>query len=358
MLGARFESKKLIDIIAQRRIRRKKRARFPLFSYTLDDMWKAMVRVGDAIVRLPAQSFELGGVLVERANKFLAERPASEDAIRCILTLKLATMREDGEPTQRREFRAEFSREEWRLVSELAGYPNRFLVTATTVAGETYAEVAHEAIFKRWVKLKEWVAAEREFLAWCSGLEAARRASEKMAEKDMKDALLIGFALTQAQSWLVKRSGDIPQADRTFMAESRLAAQRRKLRSQGLVGVLLLSLAAGVAAWWNQDWVKLKFRDEICALANATLPRDSPGARPQAGRHIQGVPGLPANDRHAGGAASRWGRPKVKAITPTSRRQQGGARQALSASRRDASQRRNEPLLADQMGASDLKLEP
>ena len=196
MLGARFESKKLIDIIAQRRIRRKKRARFPLFSYTLDDMWKAMVRVGDAIVRLPAQSFELGGVLVERANKFLAERPASEDAIRCILTLKLATMREDGEPTQRREFRAEFSHEEWRLVSELAGYPNRFLVTATTVAGETYAEVAHEAIFKRWVKLKEWVAAEREFLAWCSGLEAARRASEKMAEKDMKDALLIGFALT------------------------------------------------------------------------------------------------------------------------------------------------------------------
>ena len=272
LLGARFESKKLIDIIAQRAAEdsAKEAGALPLLSYTLDDMWKAMVQAGDGMLRLPAQSFELGGVLVERANKFLAEHPASEDAIRCILTLKLATMREDGEPTQRREFRAEFSREEWRLVSELAGYPNRFLVTATTVAGETYAELAHEAIFKRWMKLKEWVAAEREFLAWCSGLEAARRASEKMAEKDKKDALLMGFALTQAQSWLVKRSGDIPQADRTFIVESRQAAQRRKLRSQGLVGVLLLSLAAGVAAWWNQDWVKLKFRDEICALANAT----------------------------------------------------------------------------------------
>ena len=74
-------------------------------------------------------------------------------------------MREDGEPTRRREFRAEFSDEEWRLVSELAGYPNRLLVTATTAAGETYAEVAHEAIFQRWMKLKEWIAAEREFLA-------------------------------------------------------------------------------------------------------------------------------------------------------------------------------------------------
>src|SRR5258706_6803783 len=30
----------------------------------------------------------------------------------------------------------------------------------------TYAEVAHEAIFRRWDKLRDWIAAEREFLAW------------------------------------------------------------------------------------------------------------------------------------------------------------------------------------------------
>ena len=27
-------------------------------------------------------------------------------------------------------------------------------------SGETYAEVAHEAIFRRWDKLREWIAAE------------------------------------------------------------------------------------------------------------------------------------------------------------------------------------------------------
>ena len=97
--------------------------------------------------------------------------------MRRIFTLKLATVREDGEPTRRRAFRSEFSDEEWRLVSELADHPNRLLVTvATPKAGETYAEVAHEAIFRRWDKLREWIAAEREFLAWRSGLEAARRA--------------------------------------------------------------------------------------------------------------------------------------------------------------------------------------
>jgi len=186
--------------------------------------------------------------------------------LRRVLTLKLATVREDGEPTRRRAVRSEFSDEEWRLVSELSGYPNRLLVTATPEAGETYAEVAHEAIFRRWTKLKEWIAAEREFLAWRSGLEADRRAWEKTADNDKNDALLMGFALTQAQNWLGRRSGDIPEADRTFIAQSRKAARRRERRVQALVGVLVAVVALGAAAWWKQDWL----REETYALANVT----------------------------------------------------------------------------------------
>ena len=168
MLGARFESEKLIGIIAQRAAEDsvKDVGALPLLSYTLDDMWSEMQKAGDGVLRLPAQSFELGGVLVDRANRFLKERPGAEGALRRVLTLKLATVREEGEPTRRREFRSEFLDDEWRLVSELSGYPYRLLVTVTTEAGETYAEVAHEAIFKRWDKLKGWVAAQRGFLTW------------------------------------------------------------------------------------------------------------------------------------------------------------------------------------------------
>ena len=213
------------------------------------------------MLRLPAQSFELGGVLVDRANRFLAEHPGAEDALRRILTLKLATVREDGEPTRRRAIREEFSDEEWRLVSELAGYPNRLLVTVTTEAGETYAEVAHEAIFRRWDKLREWIAAERDFLIWRSGLEAARRAWEKTPNRDKNDALLMGFALTQAQSWLAKRSEDLPQADRTFIVESRKAARRRNLRVAGACWRLGCRDGRGHPAWWKQNWL----REEIYA---------------------------------------------------------------------------------------------
>ncbi len=104
LLGARFESDRLVDIIARRAAEDsvKDVGALPLLSYTLDEMWSQMLKAGDGVLRLPAQSFELGGVLVERANRFLAEHPGAEDALRRVLTLKLATVREDGEPTRRR----------------------------------------------------------------------------------------------------------------------------------------------------------------------------------------------------------------------------------------------------------------
>ena len=173
-LGHEFWTEGLIDIITRRTAEDtiKDVGTLPLLSYTLDDMWTQMVRHGDGILRLPAQSVELGGVLVDRANKFtLAARPGAQNALRRVLTLRLATVREDGEPTRRRAAREEFSEEEWRLVSELAAYPNRLVVTISKPTGETSAEVAHEAIFRRWDKLREWIAAEREFLAWRTGLE-------------------------------------------------------------------------------------------------------------------------------------------------------------------------------------------
>ena len=150
-----------------------------------------MVERDDGVLRLPAKSFELGGVLVDRADTFLASHPKSRDKLRQIFTLKLATVREGEEPTRRRALRSEFSDDEWRLVSELAYDPYRLLVTATPEDGETYVEVAHEAIFRRWEKLRDWIAGEREFLAWKSGLEAARRAWLATPEKSKNDALLM-----------------------------------------------------------------------------------------------------------------------------------------------------------------------
>ncbi|MFY9900732.1 MAG: SUMF1/EgtB/PvdO family nonheme iron enzyme [Xanthobacteraceae bacterium] len=261
LLSARFETDGLVDIITRRTAEDSVEdvGALPLLSYTLDDMWTQMVKRDDGVLRLPAQSFELGGVLVDRADAFLAAHSESQDKLRRIFTLKLATVREGEEPTRRRAMRSEFSDEEWRLVCELADHPNRLLVTATPEGGETYAEAAHEAIFRRWGKLRDWIAAEREFLAWRTGLEGARRAWEATPEGSKNDALLMGAALAQAQSWLAKRREDLPVVDRDFIDQStkrESKARRRARRVQALIYVLLVGSIAGLIGWINQSYLR------------------------------------------------------------------------------------------------------
>jgi hypothetical protein len=239
LLGARFETDRVIDIIAQRAAEDsiKDVGALPLLSYTLDDMWTRMMkaRSRDGVLRLPAESFQLGGVLVERANVFLAEHPVDENKLRRILTLKLATVREDGKPTKRRASRAEFTDPEWRLVSDLADHPYRLLVTTTTEAGETYAEVAHESIFLHWQKLREWIVAEQDFLSWRRLFEDHRKIWESEDHKD--GALLMGLHLTKAKKWANERANDLSDADREFIRLSLALGEKeeaRRLRAERL----------------------------------------------------------------------------------------------------------------------------
>ena len=120
-------------------------------------------------------------------------------------------------------------------------------MTATPESGGICAEVAHEAIFRRWDRLKEWIAAEREFLAWRSGLEAARRTWQATPGKSKYDALLMGAALTQAQSWFAQRAEDLPKVDREFIALS-IERERRRLARARRVQVLIYVLLVGVGS--------------------------------------------------------------------------------------------------------------
>ena len=275
----------------------------PLLSYTLDDMWTQMVKRGDGVLRLPAQSFELGGVLVDRADAFLAAHPKSQDELRRIFTLKLATVREGEEPTRRRALRSEFTMRNggWSASSPII--PTGFSSRQHPRAGETYAEVAHEAIFRRWDKLRDWIAAEREFLAWRTGLEAARRAWQATPDSSKNDALLMGLALTQAQSWLSSRANDIPEVDREFIVLSRKAAQRRRLQranARWRAGVCRHCRAAGAVDGRIFDIWKGAFAADV--LGSVGIPADCTSrASVEARRHVQGMCDVSRDGRRAGG---------------------------------------------------------
>jgi hypothetical protein len=181
-------------------------------------MWTEMVRRGDGILRL--SSSETGGVLAQRADEFVATHSNIENVLRRVLVLRLATVRDDGEPARRRAGREEFSDIEWQLVSELSEFPYRLLVTVTTDAGETYAEVAHEALFRRWATLRTWIAAEREFLVWRSRFYSDRRFWEDAPKEEKDSALLMGLRLEQAKVWVARRKEDFTNADQEFINRS------------------------------------------------------------------------------------------------------------------------------------------
>jgi hypothetical protein len=152
LLSVRFDPPDLGSSISARAAEEsaKDAGALPLLSYLLEDMWSEMVRRGDGVLRLSGTVIDLGAVLVDRADAFLTSHSESEETVRRIFTLRLATVREDGEPIRRCAMRSEFTDDEWLLVSDLADHPNRLLVTGKSQAGEAYAEVAHETIFKHW----------------------------------------------------------------------------------------------------------------------------------------------------------------------------------------------------------------
>ena len=211
------------------------------------------------VLRLPAESFGTGGALANRADAFLAAHPNAEHQLRRIFTLKLANLGEGTEPTRRRALRSEFTEKEWQLVKKLADHPNRLLVAATTKGGETYVEVAHEIIFRRWRRLRDWITAEREFLAWKTELEAARRGWMEAPDRAKSDALLKGANLTLAQSWRAKRGEDLPAGDREFIDQSTKLDNEVKARTRhkrALVYVILLFVIAGTVGWISQSYLR------------------------------------------------------------------------------------------------------
>jgi hypothetical protein len=251
VLSATFETDFLANTIARRTADEstKDAGALPLLSYLLDDMWRRMVKRGDGVLRLPAQFFILGSVLVDRAEAFLATHPKSENELRHIF-IQLATLREGEEPTRRRAARAEFKDDEWRLICELADHPNRLLVTATPEGGEPYAEVAHETIFRQWGTLRNWIELEREFLIWRSFLETARRLRDLHPDKFRQEmGPLLELKLAQSEIWLKTRAGDIPEVDRQFITDIGRQNLWRRLLRLVLVAALAVAIVLGFAIY-------------------------------------------------------------------------------------------------------------
>jgi WD40 repeat protein len=249
VLGARFETEDVIPIIAGSAAQEP--GSLPLLSYLMTDTWEAMRsdERSDGVMHFPLQMVDVSRPLAERAERFLAQHPACEAVVRHLFSLKLAHVPMDGEPVRRRARKAECSTEEWEIVEQLAGADWR-LLTAAGDETDITAEVAHEALLRKWPRLTRWLEEEREFLVWKGQLEQTRRQYEATAAADRAGALLMGTPLMLARSRMAERAADLSPEDRAFIEVSIAAARRGARRTMlGAGSALVIALAAGVFGW-------------------------------------------------------------------------------------------------------------
>ena len=101
----------------------------------------------------------------------------------------------------------------------------------------------------------------------------AEQADRWKARGRPESMLLHGDDIAAAQSWADKRKPDAPeitQLMQAFIAASKQAKSTRLRRNRMvtvLIGLLVVALAVGAAAWWNQD----RLKEEIYIWTNVTV---------------------------------------------------------------------------------------
>lgn len=174
---------------------------------------------------------EIGGIkkaLANHAEQVYSQLSEMEQKQAQRIFLQLVHPGEGTEDTRRLATRAEVGEENWDLVTTLADYKARLVVTGRNEkTEEETVEVVHEALIREWQRLQDWVVTDRSFRTWQERLRTAMRQWEASVRDD--GALLRGVPLAEAENWLQKRQADLSQAEQTYI----VASAELRTREQG-----------------------------------------------------------------------------------------------------------------------------
>ena len=173
--------------------------------------------MGDAAAGLTP----LENSLRKRADEVLKQAdPAAEelDALRQAFVPAMVRVNEEGEYVRRPARWNELPAKAHALLRRLADA--RLLVIGQE-ADHAMVEVAHEALLRKWPRLRAWLDQQREFLMGKTQLERSLADWERAAPADKTAALLHGLPLSRAAQWL-KRDCRSP------LAANSVGRQRRE----------------------------------------------------------------------------------------------------------------------------------
>ena len=217
----------------------------PLLAFTLRELYERYGRDGELTIE--EYRDKLGGLegSLERAAEAVstASRPSKAQELALRKAFRSMVRINDA---------GQFARQPvtWSSLPEssheiLEQFVDARLLVSDTREGDQdrTIEVAHEALFRAWGKLGNWLNEDREFLLWRQRIQ--REAGEWQRRGQDTAVLLRGGPLSEALHWSVERGDELGSRESRFIAESRRHERTQKrLRyfiAASVVGALLLA---------------------------------------------------------------------------------------------------------------------
>ncbi len=230
----------------------------PLLEFALKELWQR--RQGGTITNEQYDAIgTLEGAISKRADaQFERVPPAERDAVLRAFTrlVRVSAASEEGTDTRQRVRLKDLDAAVHPIVRSFV--TERLLVMSRDdETNEETVDVSHEALIRRWERLKELLNKDRQFLLWRQRLGLMLKEWQH-AERDA-GTLLRGVPLNEAQRWLKERGQDLNDSEREFIASSESAARqpRRWIAAGATVVVATVIATFGWGRWNNRDEIQI-----------------------------------------------------------------------------------------------------
>lgn len=153
------------------------------------------------------------------------------------------------------------------------------VTAAGNIEDSPLIEVAHEALFRVWDRLVEWLTDEQDFLVGKARIAQTLTDWQALPAAARNNGLLVGVLLDRARCWLIDRPDGFRAVEREFIkasiarddalkAESaarqaREARLQRRLTNLAVAAAVVFAVVGGVAAWqWSEADMQAERRRE------------------------------------------------------------------------------------------------
>lgn len=226
----------------------------PLLAFTLRELWD---RYGsDKQLTIEEYQNKLGGLhnsVAKVAESVLQAKIPSKESLEAVRDafISLVRINEEGQFVRQPQLWDDLPTLSQPIMEE---FINKHLLVSRVeeTTSKRLIEVAHEAIFRTWARLKQWLNEEKGFLEWRYRLQTEIMDWQHV-EQD-KGSLLRGAALNEALSWLEKKHDQLKDKEQVFIQNSqKRRARLRKLFTTFGITTSLVILTSAVIAFVQRD---------------------------------------------------------------------------------------------------------